>query len=143
MFIIMFFLESETIPNSLSFCCVIALEYSLSFQTYQGSQTYTQFPFKQKKQNFHCWCLDGHLYQLPVWKRMVYDGINEEVSVDPSAIDPLAYLHWPAFDVKYWVSVNHTLDYKCQHFWPPLYLPKKWIEKYTETVPSTFLNKIT
>ena len=32
----MFFLESKTIPDSLSFCCVIALEYSLSFSNLSG-----------------------------------------------------------------------------------------------------------
>ena len=48
---------------------------------------------------------------------MLYDGINEEVSVEEShvlvkflhPIDPSVYLNWPAFDVKYWVPVNHTL----------------------------------
>ena len=41
-------------------------------------------------------------------KKMVYDGINEEVSVEENdvmmkflhLIDPSVYLHWPAFGVK-------------------------------------------
>ena len=36
MFIIMFFLESKTIPSSFSFCYVIALEDSLSFSNLLG-----------------------------------------------------------------------------------------------------------
>ena len=32
----MFFLECKTIPGSLSFCCVIALEYSFSFSNLSG-----------------------------------------------------------------------------------------------------------
>ena len=47
----MFFLESKTIPGCLSFCCVIALEYSCHFQTYLWSHAYTQFPFKERKWN--------------------------------------------------------------------------------------------
>ena len=45
-------------------------------------------------------------------------GINEEVSVEENdnlvnflhPIDPSAYLHWPAIDVKCWVPVNHVLQ---------------------------------
>ena len=46
----------------------------------------------------------NYLYE----KKMVYDGINEEVSVEENdvmmkflhLIDPSVYLHWPAFGVK-------------------------------------------
>ena len=72
---------------------------------------------------------------------MVYDGINEEVSVEENdglvkflhPTDWSVYLHWPAFDVKYYMPVNQALDSNCWHFRTPLYLPKKWTERYTET----------
>ena len=47
---------------------------------------------------------------------MVYDGINEEVSVEENdvlvkflhPIDPSVHLHWLAIDGKCWVEVNHV-----------------------------------
>ena len=47
-----------------------------------------------------------------------YDGIDAEVPVEENdvlvkflhPIDPSAYLHWPAIDVKRWVPVNHILQ---------------------------------
>ena len=56
---------------SLSFCCVIALEYSLSFSNWSGEPSLHPV-FIQRKQNFHWWCSDGQLCQLPVWKRMLW-----------------------------------------------------------------------
>ena len=53
---------------------------------------------------------------------MVYDGINVEVSVEKNDVlvtflHPInlpVYLHWPAFDIKYWVPVvNHFLSSNC------------------------------
>ena len=49
---------------------------------------------------------------------MVYDGINEEVSVEENDVlvkflhptDPSVYLHWPAIEVKSWVPVYHRLQ---------------------------------
>ena len=40
--------------------------------TYQGSQAYTEFLFKERKWNFHWWYSDGQLSQLPVSKTMVW-----------------------------------------------------------------------
>ena len=52
---------------------------------------------------------------------MEHDGINEGVSVDENdvlvkflhPIDLSVYIHWPAFDIKYWVPVNHALNSNC------------------------------
>ena len=60
-------------------------------------------------------------YVSCLYEKEWYDGINEEVSVEENdvlvkflhPIDPSVYLHWPAFDVKYWVPVNHTLHSNC------------------------------
>ena len=49
-------------------------------------------------------------------KKMVYDGINEEVSVEENdvmmkflhLIDPSVYLHWPAFGVKLGASKSRS-----------------------------------
>ena len=103
----MFFLESKTIPDSLSFCCVIALEYSLSFLNLSGEPSLHPVSIKRKEMKFLLmfgWTLS---YQLPVWKRVVYDGINEEVLVEENdvlvtflhSIDPLVYLHCSAIDI--------------------------------------------
>ena len=79
-------------------------------------------------------------------KKKWYDGINEEVSVEENdvlvkflhPIDPSVYLHWPAIDVKCWVLVNHVLKLlsipTVNTSRVPLYLPKKRIQRYTETV---------
>ena len=54
----------------------------------------------------------NYLYE----KKMVYDGINEEVSVEENdvmmkflhLIDPSVYLHWPAFGVKLGASKSRS-----------------------------------
>ena len=107
----MFFLECKTIPGSLSFCCVIALEYSLSFSNLSGEPSLHPVSIQRKEIKF------GQSFQLPVWKKW-YDGINEKGSVEENdvllkflhPIDPSVYFHWPSTDVKCWVPVNHVLQ---------------------------------
>ena len=147
----MFFLESKTIPGYLSFCCVIALEYSLSFSKLSGEPSLHPVSTQRKKMKFPLMMLGWQLCQLPVWKKW-YDGINEEVSVGENdvlvkflhPIDPSVYLHWPAIDVKRWVLVNHLLKLlsipTVNTSRVPLYLPKKRIQRYTETVHWKSLN---
>ena len=104
--IIMFFLESETIPGFHSFCCVI----SIHSQTYQGSQASSSHS-KKGKWNFHWWCSDGHRYEKE-W----YDGIVKGVSFKENfvlveflhRIGPSVYLHWSAIEDKCWVPVNQV-----------------------------------
>ena len=48
----MFFLESKTIPGSLSFCCVIALEYSLSFSNLSGEPSLHPVSIQRKEMKF-------------------------------------------------------------------------------------------
>ena len=60
-------------------------------------------------------------YVSCLYEKEWYDCINEEVSVEENdvlvkflhPIDPSVNLHWPAFDIKYWVPVNHTRDFNC------------------------------
>ena len=57
-------------------------------------------------------------YVSCLYEKECYDGVNEEVSVEENdvlvkflhPIDPSVYLHWPAIDVKCWVSVKHVLQ---------------------------------
>ena len=48
----MFFLESKTVPGSLSFCCVIALEYSLSFSNLSGEPSLHPVSIQRKEMKF-------------------------------------------------------------------------------------------
>ena len=48
----MFFLESKTIPGSLSFCYVIALKYSLSFLNLSGDQSLHPVSTQRKGMKF-------------------------------------------------------------------------------------------
>ena len=48
----MFFLECKTIPGSLLFCCVIALEYSLSFSNLLGEPSLHPVSIQRKKMKF-------------------------------------------------------------------------------------------
>ena len=98
----MFFLESKTIPGCLSFCCVIALEYSLPFSNLSGEPSIHPVSI-QRNLGSHVSC--------------PYDGINKEVSVEENDVllkflhptDPSVYLHWCSIDIKCWVPVNHVL----------------------------------
>ena len=97
----MFFLESKTIPGSLSFYYVIALEYSLSFSNLSEEMSLHLVSTQRKEIKF------GQSCQLSVWKKW-YDGINEKVSVEENdvllkflhPIDLSVYLRWPAIDIK-------------------------------------------
>ena len=48
----MFFLESKTIPGFFSFCCVIGLEYSLSFSNLLGETNLHQVSIERKETKF-------------------------------------------------------------------------------------------
>ena len=48
----MFFLESTTLPGSLSFFCVIALEYSLSFSNLSGESSLHPVSIQIKEMKF-------------------------------------------------------------------------------------------
>ena len=117
----MFFLESKTIPGSFSFCCVTALEYSLSFSNISGKPSLHPVSIQRKEMKFPLMMFGWAVMSVSRMKKKWYDGINEEVSVEENdvlvkflhPIDPSVYLHWPAFDVKYWVPVNHTLHSNC------------------------------
>ena len=50
--IIMFFLESKTTPDSLSFCCVIALECNLSFSNLSGEPSLHPVSKQRKETKF-------------------------------------------------------------------------------------------
>ena len=113
----MFFLESKTIPGFFSFCCVIGLEYSLSFSNLLGE---TKLPpsFHSKKGNEIS--IDGirmGSYVICLYEREWYDGINEEVSVEENNVlvkflhcSCHAVLRWPTIEVKCWVPVNYGLQ---------------------------------
>ena len=113
----MFFLESKTIPGYLSFCCVIALEYSLSFSKLSREPSLHPVSTQRKEMKFPLMMFGWAVMSVSRMKKKWYDGINEEVSVEENdvlvkflhPIDPSVYLHWPAIDVKCWVPVNHVL----------------------------------
>ena len=142
----MFFLESKTIPGSFSFCCVIAVEYSLSFSNLSGEPSLHPVSIQRKEMKFPLMMFGWAVMSVSRMKKKWYDGINEEVSVEENdvlvkflhPIDPSVYLHWPAIDVKCWVLVNHVLKLlsipTVNTSRVPLYLPKKRIQRYTETV---------
>ena len=142
----MFFLESKTIPGYLSFCCVIALEYSLSFSKLSREPSLHPVSTQRKEMKFPLMMFGWAVMSVSRMKKKWYDGINEEVSVEENdvlvkflhPIDPSVYLHWPAIDVKCWVLVNHVLKLlsipTVNTSRVPLYLPKKRIQRYTETV---------
>ena len=48
----MLFLESKTIPGSPSFCCMIALEYSLSFSNLPREPSLHPVSIKRKQMKF-------------------------------------------------------------------------------------------
>ena len=48
----MFFLESKTIPGFFSFCCVIALEYSLLFSNLLGEPSLHPVSIQRKEMKF-------------------------------------------------------------------------------------------
>ena len=112
----MFFLESKTIPGSLSFCCVIALEYSLPFSNLSREPSLLPVSIQRKEMKFSLMMLGWAIMSVACMKK--WYGIIEEVSVEENdnlvnflhPIDPSAYLHWPAIDVKCWVPVNHVLQ---------------------------------
>ena len=112
----MFFLESKLIPGSLSFCCVIALEYSLSFSNLSGEPSVHPVSIQRKEIKFPLmfgWAVMS-VAHIKKWN----DGINAEVSAEENDVlvkfmhpnDPSVYLHWPVIYVKCWVSVNHILQ---------------------------------
>ena len=115
----MFFLESKTIPGSLSFCCFIALEYSLQFSNLPGKPSLHPVSIKRRKIKFALMMFGWTVVSVACMKKNGYDGINEEVSVEKNdvlvkylhPIDPSVYLHWPAIDNKCWVPVNHVLQF--------------------------------
>ena len=114
----MLFLESRTILGSLSFCCMIALEYSLSFSNLLGEPSLHQSYTHLKKGN-EISIDDVRMgsYVSCLYEKEWYDGINEEVSVEENDVlvkflhptDPSVHLNWPAIDSKCWVPVNHIL----------------------------------
>ena len=142
----MFFLESKTIPGYLSFCCVIALEYSLPFSKLSREPSLHPVSTQRKEMKFPLMMFGWAVMSVSRMKKKWYDGINEEVSFEENdvlvkflhPIDPSVYLHWPAIDVKCWVLVNHVLKLlsipTVNTSRVPLYLPKKRIQRYTETV---------
>ena len=114
----MFFLESKTTPGSLSFYCVIALEYSLSFSDLSGEPRLHPVSIQRKEMKFPLMMFGWAVMSVSRMKKKWYDGINEEVSVEENDVlvkflhptDPSVYLHWPAIEVKSWVPVYHRLQ---------------------------------
>ena len=114
----MFFFESKTMPGSLSFCCVIALEYSLSFSNLSGEPSLHPVSIQSKEIKFPLMVFAWAVMLVVCLKKEWYDGINEEVSVGENIVlvkflhinDPSIYLHWLAIGIKCWFPVNHVLQ---------------------------------
>ena len=108
----MFFLESKTIPGCLSFNCVIALEYSLSFSNLSGEPSLHPVSIQRKEMKF------GQSCHMPVWKngmmvlmkKFQLKKIMFCWNFCILLIHQYIYLHWPSIDVKCWVLVNHVLQ---------------------------------
>ena len=99
----MFFLESKTIPGSFSFCCVIALEYSLSFSNLSGEPSLHTVSIQRKEMKFPLmifrWAVmsvacnkkNGMMvlvkkFQLKKTMFWMLFGISEEVSVEENDV---------------------------------------------------------
>ena len=140
----MFFLESKTIPDSLSFCCVIALEYSLSFSNLSWNPSLHWVSIQRKEMKFplmmfrwavmsvSCMKMNGmtvlmkkfHLKKMFWWSfcillihRYIFIGLQLTVNV-----------------------ITIALDSNYLRFRAPLYFPNKWIQRYTETIHWKSLN---
>ena len=113
----MFFLESKTIAGCGSFCCVIALEYSLSFSNLSGEPRLHPVSIQRKENEISIDDVLMGSYHSCLYEKEWY-GIAEEVSVEENdalvkflhPTGPSVYHQWPAIQNKCWVPVNHTLQ---------------------------------
>ena len=67
----MLFLEPKTIPGSLSFCCVIALEYSLSFSKLSGEPSLYPVSIQGKEMKFPLMMFGWAVISVARMKKMV------------------------------------------------------------------------
>ena len=65
----MFFLESKTIPGSLSFCCVIALEYSLPFSNLSREPSLLPVSIQRKEMKFSLMMLGWAVMSVACMKK--------------------------------------------------------------------------
>ena len=105
----MFFLESKTIPGFLSFCCVIAFKYGLSFLNLSGEPSLHPVSTQRKGMKFPLMMFEWAAVMsaacmkkngvMVLMKRFQLKKMMFLVKfLHP--IDPSVYLHWPAIDVK-------------------------------------------
>ena len=113
----MFFLEFKTTPGSLSFCCVIVLEYNLWFSNLSGEPSLHPVSIQRNEMKVPLIMFGWAVMSVACIKKQWYDGINkvsvEENDVFLKFLDPIGpsvHLHWPATDGKFWVLVNHVLQ---------------------------------
>ena len=67
----MFFLESKTLPGSLSFWCVITLEHSLSFSNLSGGSSLHQVFIQRKDIKFPLIMFAGAVMSVACMKNNV------------------------------------------------------------------------
>ena len=65
----MFFLESKTIPGCLSFCCVIALEYSLPFSNLSREPSLLPVSIQRKEMKFSLMMLGWAVMSVACMKK--------------------------------------------------------------------------
>ena len=78
----MFLLESKTIAGSGSFCCVIALEYSLSFSNLSEEPSLHPVSTQRKENEISTDDLLIGSYLSCLYEKEWYDGVVEEVSIE-------------------------------------------------------------
>ena len=112
----MFFLESKTIPGSLSFCCVIALEYSLSFSNLSGEPSLHPVSIQRKEMKFPLMMFGWAVMSVACMKKNGMMVLMKKFQLKKTMvkflhfIDLSVYLHWPAIEAKCWVPVYHILQ---------------------------------
>ena len=112
----MFFLESKTIPGSLSFCCVIALEYSLSFSNLSGEPSLHPVSIQRKEMKFPLMMFGWAVMSVACMKKNGMMVLMKKFQLMKTMvkflhfIDLSVYLHWPAIEAKCWVPVYHVLQ---------------------------------
>ena len=73
-------------PGSLSLCCVIALEYILSFSNLSGEPSLHPVSIQRKEMKFPLMMLGWAAMSVACMKKEWYDGINAEVSVEENEV---------------------------------------------------------
>ena len=100
----MFFLESKTLPGSLSFCCMTALEYRLSFSIQRNQMKFPLMMFGRAVMPIACMKKNGMMVLMKKFqlKKMMFWWSF-----------CILLIHRPLeqqFTFKCWVSVNHLLQ---------------------------------